>query len=251
MFVWPPHETAEDAELVICIHGLAETPTIMAPVEWMFRAAGYEVWNLTYPSTLYPIEDLAETWIAPQLDRAAARRVHVVTHSLGGVILHDCLQRHRPSGLGRVVMTSPGLRGSEALEVYRHHPLYRLIYGPASWEGGIEDDAFARRLAPMVDYDLGVVAGSLSLDPLANSFIPWPHDGKISAGRTRLDGLSDHILLPLPHDVTSAHPLALFQIWNFIRYGKFRHSLLAGLMTTAGQTLLGKGLSAAAPALAA
>jgi len=251
MLAWPPLTTPDDAQLMICIHGLGETPLIMMPVEWMFRAAGYEVWNLSYPSTLYPIADLARTYIAPELDRAAGRRMHVVTHSLGGVLLHDCLQRHRPPLLGRVVMTSPGLRGSEALEVYRHHPLYRLVYGPAAWEGGIEDDAFARRLPPTVDYDLGVIAGSVSLDPLANSFIPWPHDGKISAGRTRLDGLADHVVLPLPHDLMSVHPLALAQIWSFIRYGTFRHSPLASLMTAARETLLAGKAQTGPSALAA
>lgn len=223
MVALPPHDMERDVELVICIHGLAETPMIMAPAELMFRTNGYQVWNIAYPSTLQPIEVLADRYIAPRLEAAAASRVHVVTHSLGGVLLHYCLQAHRPRRLGRVVMTSPGLHGSEAIEVYRHNPLYRLIYGPAACQSGTGDDAFARFLPPSADYELGVIAGGASLDPLANLFIPWPHDGKISAGRTWLDGLSDHIVLPLPHDVTCDHPLALFQIWSFIQSGRFFH----------------------------
>jgi hypothetical protein len=223
MLAWPPLATPDDAEEVVCIHGLGETPLIMAPAAWMFRAAGYRVSNLTYPSTLYPIETLAERYIAPHLEAATASRIHFVTHSLGGVLLHYCLGRQKPPNLGRAVMCSPGLRGSEALEIYRHNPLFRVVYGPAANQSGTDDDAFARVLPQTVDYDLGVIAGSASLDPLANTFIPWPHDGKISAARTRLDGIGDHTILPLPHDLTSSHPLALFQIWSFIRDGRFRH----------------------------
>ena len=224
MLALPLHDTDRDAELVICIHGLAETPMIMAPAELMFRTNGYRVWNIAYPSTLQPIEELADQYIAPRRDEAAAAsRVHVVTHSLGGVLLHYCLQAHRPRRLGRVVMTSPGLHGSEAIEVYRHNPLYRLIYGPAAGQSGTGDDAFARVLPKSVDYELGVIAGAVSLDPVASTFIPWPNDGKISAARTWLAGLDDHIVLPLPHDVTCSHPLALFQIWSFIQSGRFFH----------------------------
>ena len=223
MLAWPPLATPDDAEQVICLHGLGETPLIMSPAEWMFRAAGYRVSNITYPSTLHPIEDLAERYIVPLLETASAAPVHFVTHSLGGVLLHYALARRRPRHLGRVVMCSPGLRGSEALEIYRHNPLFRVVYGPASAQSGTDDDAFARVLPQTIDYDLGVIAGSASLDLLANTFIPWPHDGKISAARTRLDGTSDHIILPLPHDLTSSHPLALLQIWSFIRDGKFHH----------------------------
>jgi pimeloyl-ACP methyl ester carboxylesterase len=189
----------------------------------MFRAAGYRVWNLFYPSTQQPIEELANLHIAPRLEAAGESRVHIVTHSLGGVLAHYCLQDHRPPRLGRVVMTSPGLHGSEALEVYRHNPLFRLVYGPASCQSGTGGDAFTQFLPKAAGYELGVIAGAGSLDPIANLFIPWPHDGKISAARTRLAGMADHIVLPLPHDMTCNHPLALFQIWSFIQGGHFFH----------------------------
>ena len=212
--------------VTILIHGLGEPPMILAPVEMRIRANGGDVINLAYPSTLEAPQTLADTFILPALaPYADARRVNFVTHSLGGVLLHYCLQKWRPATLGRVVMTAPGLHGSEALEVYRHNFLFRMLYGPSAYRSGTGDDGFARFLPKTADYELGIVAGCVSSDPLANTFIPWPHDGKISVPRTQIDGMSDHIVLPLAHDFLSNAPAAVYQIEQFLIHGHFRHTL--------------------------
>lgn len=210
-------------EQVILLHGLGETPMIMAPLEAAFRQAGYQVLNPAYPSTLFPATELAETYVLPLLCNSEADRIHVVTHSLGGVLLHYSLQQYMPSNLGKVVMTAPGLKGSEALETYRHSFLFRMIYGPAAYQSGTKDDAFAWCLSQKANYELGVIAGCISLDPVANLFIPWPHDGKISVERTKMLGMADHIVLPTAHDLIPSDPIAIAQALRFLSHGRFFH----------------------------
>ena len=208
----------------VLIHGLGETPMILAPVALALRQQGHTVESLAYPSTLKPAQVLGDEYIFPVLSRFSEfDRLNFVTHSLGGVLLHYALQRHRPANLARVVMTGPGLHGSEALEVYRRSFAFRMLYGPAAYQSGTGPDAFTNYLPKSADYELGVISGCLSSDMLANTFIPWPHDGKISVPRTRIDGMKDHIVLPLSNDFLSNDPLAVYQIVTFLNDGRFFH----------------------------
>ena len=219
-----PASKAAANERVVLLHGLGESPLIMAPLALVLSADGYDVTNIAYPSTLAPAETLVADFITPLLTSfPEAARLHFVTHSLGGVLLHAGLQGGLPANLGRVVMTSPGLHGSEAIEVYRHNWLYRMAYGPAAYQSGIGDGAFAYQLDLYADYELGIISGCTSSDPIANLIIPWPHDGKISVARTRMAGMADHLVLPLPHDDTSRAPVAIMQIQRFLRTGAFLH----------------------------
>ena len=216
-------------DVVVLLHGLAETPLTMAALEAALLKDGYWVHNQPYPSTSALMETLADTFARPLLDRFSdARKVHFVTHSLGGVLLHACLQDTPSTNLGRVVMTAPGLQGSEALEAYRHIWLFRMMFGPAAFQSGTEADAFARRLVQKAEYELGVIAGCVSLDVMANLFIPWPHDGKISVGRTKIAGMRDHLVLPTPHDLIASDPVAIAQTLRFLRHGNFFHLMSTG-----------------------
>lgn len=196
----------------------------MAKLEVSLRTTGYGVTNVAYPSTLKSIPQLLVDHVSPLFDQFNdAHQLHFVTHSLGGVLLHAALQDRLPPNLGRVVMTAPGLRGSDALEVYRRSWLFRMMFGPAAFQSGTADDGFARCLDQDANYPLGVIAGCVSLDPVANLFIAGPHDGKISVARTRLRTMADHIVLPTPHDLTASDPLAIFQIQHFLKHGHFLH----------------------------
>ncbi|MGN6210416.1 esterase/lipase family protein [Asticcacaulis sp.] len=219
---------------VVLFHGLAETPTIMASLEMVLRLEGAGVDNVAYPSTLFAADVLVQQYILPIFDRHKdATHLHFVTHSLGGVLLHAALQQYRPRNLGRVVMTAPGLHGSEVLEVYRRNWWFRMIYGPAAFQSGTGSDGFAGQLRAHADYELGIIAGAVSLDPMANLLAPWPHDGKISVNRTKLAGMRDHIVLPLPHDLLSSDPMAVGQVQHFLKYGHFLHLLQPQEMTEA------------------
>ncbi len=220
-------------DVAVLLHGLAETPLTMMPLELALLREGYRVHNPAYPSTSAKIEDLADTYVRPLLRAFPdATRVHFVTHSLGGVLLHYCLQSERPSNLGRVVMTAPGLQGSEALEAYRHNWLFRMMFGPASLQSGTAADAFARCLDQAGSYELGVIAGCVSLDAMANLFIPWPHDGKISVERTKIAGVRDHLVVPTAHDLIASDTLAIAQTLRFLREGNFFHLMSAGARPT-------------------
>lgn len=209
-------------EHAVLLHGLGETPWQMALIENALMTAGYGVTNLRYPSTEAGTAELAEQFVRPLFERFAdVSKLHFVTHSMGGIMMRYLLQGRQPANLGRVVMLAPGHHGSQILELYRRTELFKVMFGPAGQEIGLGNHCFSCVLDSHADYELGIIAGTVSGDPLANFVLPWPHDGRLSVETTRLDGMRDHIIVPATHDHITFHPLAIFQTLQFLKTGWF------------------------------
>ena len=217
------HSKQQSQNCVVLLHGLAEMPLTMTALGIALQCAGYEVANIGYPSTTQTIPNLLSDHIEPLFGRYSDKKLHFVTHSLGGVLLHAALSHGVPANLGRVVMIAPGLKGSDALEVYRYNWFFRMLYGPAAFQSGTGADAFAHIVEQEARYPLGIVAGCVSLDPVANFIVPWSHDGKISVERTHIRGMADHIVLMAPHDLSASDPAAIVQTLHFLSKGCFLH----------------------------
>jgi len=209
-------------EHVVLVHGLGETPAHMAAIAAALRAGGYDITNLSYPSTTAPTAVLAEHFLTPLMaDLAHAPRLHVVTHSMGGIMLRHSLATTRPANLGRVVMTAPGNHGSAVLELYRRTPAYRLLLGPSGQEAGLHDHCYACALPEPVDYEVGIIAGTMAFDPVASVVLRWPNDGRLDLDGVRLAGMRDLVTVPAGHDLLAFHPLTVFQVLQFLRHGRF------------------------------
>jgi hypothetical protein len=81
----------------------------------------------------------------------------------------------------------------------------------------------APALARPPDYPVGVIAGCRSLDPIASTLIlPRPNDGRVSVERSKLEGMTDHIVVTASHTGLPDHPIAIGQTIAFLREGHFR-----------------------------
>ncbi|KQQ18647.1 hypothetical protein ASF53_24285 [Methylobacterium sp. Leaf123] len=214
---------ADGTEGVLLLHGIARRAASLRPLERRLTRAGYVTLNLDYPARRLGLADIAEG-IAPTVAAFAGEvaRLHIVTHSMGGLVARVLLARHRPDKLGRVVMLGPPNGGSEIADALHRLALYRRFFGPAGTELGTERGAAQARLFGPVDYPLGIIAGRRSLYPLASLWLlPGPNDGRVTVARTRLDGMTDHIVLPTAHPTMMWNRSVAAETLHFLREGRF------------------------------
>ena len=208
-------------ETVVLLHGLVRSSKAMNRMAKELRADGYNVINHDYPSTSATIEKLAEQvfqTLEPQIKNE--QTVHFVTHSMGGIILRQHLEDHKLPNLGRVVMLAPPSRGSEVPDKLGSIFLYKWINGPAGNQLGTGTNSHSLRLkAP--DFELGIIAGDRSINPVLSLLIPGPDDGKVSLARVKPVAYTDYIKLHVTHAFTMRNKQTIAQTKHFLEHGSF------------------------------
>ena len=212
-------------EAVVVLHGLARSSKSMEKLASAARADGYVVVNLDYPSTTAPIESLAESHLAPVVQKAVgegATRVHFVGHSMGGILIRQYLAVHALPQRGRVVTIGTPHRGSELVDKLGRFKPFTWINGPAGYQLGTGPDSLPNRLPPAT-YPLGCIAGTRSYNPFYSALIEGPDDGKVSVARAQLEGRADVLVLPVNHTFMMGDARVIAQTLRFLREARFAH----------------------------
>ncbi len=211
------------AESVIVVHGLGRTSASMTILVSRLKNAGFRVISFGYPSTSEPMEALVDRLQAEvgQCCEAEAGTVHFVTHSMGGVLVRSYLDRQPEAHEGRVVMLSPPNQGSEIIDAFADSPLLQRIVGPAGSSLGTDSAGISSQLGP-VRFDLGIVTGDRSMNPLGSWLIPGPDDGKVSVDRARVEGATDFMVVPATHTFIMNRRDVAEEVVHFLRRGRFR-----------------------------
>jgi triacylglycerol lipase len=208
-------------QTVVLLHGLARSARSMAPMARGLEAAGYRVANLDYPSRHHG-PDALRRLVADRIDAGAAgaERVHIVGHSLGGLMARAWVEDRRPANLGRVVQLASPNAGSEVVDRLGSWRWFAWVFGPMALSLGTSVGSFPASLAP-IDYELGVVAADRSINPIASRMIEGPDDGAVSLASARAEGAADFLVVPVSHTFVMAHPQAIAAVVSFLACGRF------------------------------
>lgn len=219
----------KNEECVILLHGLARTSRSMRRMERALQKAGYSTCNIGYPSRKYSIEYLATTYVARAIDNCRRKvgknnikKIHFVTHSMGGILVRQYLTTHQMEHLGRVVMLAPPNHGSEIVDRLGNTWWFRLFNGPGGCSLGTAPDSAPNLLGP-ADFALGIITGNQSLDPLFSSMVPKPNDGKVSVASAKLTGMRDFLIVLHGHTFVMNTKEVIYQTIFFMNNGKFDH----------------------------
>lgn len=214
---------ALENDCVVLIHGLNRSWRAMEPMAEALRLAGYSTANVDYPSQAGPVETLAPMAVETGLDEcraAGATRVHFVTHSIGGILLRYSHRNSPIPDLGRVVMLAPPNQGSEVIDITRNWPTTELFAGEAGMQLGTDAASMPKQLGP-VDFELGVIAGTESINFVMSAMLPNPNDGKVSVASTRITGMDDFLVVANDHHYITESDIVIRNTTSFLLSGRF------------------------------
>lgn len=194
----------------------------MSLLGFRLRLAGYRVVNPKFPSTTQSLESIVDL-LVEVVGRSRANGasvVHFVTHSLGGLVVRAYLAGQPAPYDGRVVMLSPPNQGSEIVDAFQRSPLLTSILGPVGARLGTDPNSIPSSLGP-ADFEVGIIAGDKSINPIGSWLIPGPSDGTVSVERTRLKGAAAFKVVRGTHTFLMNRRDVAKDVIRFLRYGRF------------------------------
>lgn len=200
---------------------MARTDRDMDKMEIALKAEGYVVVNYGYPSTQFDIDTIAKKYLPKAVARCKPELiVNFVTHSLGGIVLRKYLADNTLKKMGRVVMLGPPNKGSEVVDTLKYVPGFKFINGPAGMQLGTGVASVPNSLGAL-SYPVGIIAGSATINPILSQMLPNPDDGKVSVESTKLEGMKDHLVVPVSHPFLMRNKDVIRQVKAFLKTGLF------------------------------
>ena len=211
----------EPREAVVLIHGLGRSPRAMAPLAERLREAGFDAFNLGYPSREADPATLLDGLAIQIADCcAAAPRLHFVAHSLGGILSRAYVDQRQPANLGRMVLLSPPSKGSEIVDKLGNTWIFGAVMGPSAELLGTEGESFPLTL-PAPDFELGIIAATESINPVGSVMIAGDDVGLVAVFNLIVECMTDFITVDQIHAFVMRGVVVAVQSFLFLRVGRF------------------------------
>lgn len=213
-----------EGDYLVILHGWTTGYDNMREARDYFRKAGYHVVSLRYPVRTTDPATLLRDHIKPGIAKHCTdpnRKIHFLTHSLGGLLLREYLKSDRPAKLGRVVMLAPPNNGIEIVDRLGDRRVFAKFFGPTALQLGTDEDSWPKRLGK-ADFPLGIIMGSTRRRvPYTSKILPGSDDGIVSLASGKLEGMQQLIELTAFHTKLPDETVALKQAQHFFENGEF------------------------------
>ncbi len=203
-------------ETVILLHGIWMPALVMGLLARRLRRCGYRTAVFGYHSLTQTLENDAGQ-LAGFIREQGDTPVHLVGHSLGGLVILQALQDNPGLVNGRIVLLGSPVQGSVvARRLYRYRGLRWLLgrsaegvllEGGPAWQGHLP---------------LGVIAGNrpVGIGQLTGG-LAGENDGTVMVAETRLEHASATIQVNTTHTGLMLSREVAFEVCSFLKEGRF------------------------------
>jgi pimeloyl-ACP methyl ester carboxylesterase len=213
-------------EEVILIHGIARSSKSLSDYWQPLEQAGYRVFPFDDPSTRVDLDTALDTaaeflhHVVQSLE--GMERIHLVAHSMGGLVARTYRAKYRDDRLGRLVFVGSLQKGAELADLLtdKFNAVFQPLFGPAGQQLVTDPKGFLAKL-PTPDLEFCVIAGSHAPDGF-NPLIPGDDDGVVSVSSTRLPGAADFLQVESVHLALNRSEQVTAATVRFLQTGKLR-----------------------------
>lgn len=165
------------------------------------------------------------TRLAECIAAADAETVHLVGHSLGGVLALHTMLHYGDLPVGRAVCLGSPLCGSRVALHLTGRAWGRRLLGSTLRTCVVERCARNWAGAVTSAREVGVIAGTsaIGFGRLVLKF-DEASDGTVAVAETRLPGIRDHLSLPVTHTAMVFSAAVARQTARFLQHGQFDHA---------------------------
>lgn len=203
-------KTKHQKELVVLVHGLGGSRLDMWPIGKRLKTLGYQVRNWGYRSFGNRVETHAQllgSEMAALDSQISDGQLHLVTHSMGGIIARKMFADFKFQNLGRVVMLAPPHRGSH---IARKLTPFMGWFTPSLKQLSDSRDSFVNQLP-----------NTLQRNDIEFAIVESTKDRVIAQGGVHLDGYRDYARVDGHHGVLTWYSNTIRLVENFLSTGKF------------------------------
>lgn len=200
---------------IALVHGLWNRGWSMAAMANRLRRRGHHVVVFSYPTRGDCLDGHADELHA-FLDGQYLDEIHLVGHSMGGLVILNMLSRYEDLPPGRVVLIGTPVKGSDTVKRLRNLPGQKFIFGKVRENllEGLQHTPQGR--------ETGVISGTraLGLGQIAGKHVE-PSDGTVTVRETELEGRKDSIEMAVSHTEMLISTEVVEQTEYFLIHGKF------------------------------
>ena len=211
---------------VILVHGYKKDPSDMAVLSVGLAKLGYEVESPLLPTSskgVWRNVDEFQRWFEEREARDQygqdGATLHLVGHSMGGLIIRGLLSRRPLKGLGRVVMIGTPNRGSKLADIATKYVKgFHFLRPPVKDFSGGGLTIPNPQNNPMPE--MGGIAGNNS-NLYFGAMMQGPNDGRVEVESVRLPGMTDFAVLPFGHHEMHQYEISTEYVHHFLMNGRF------------------------------
>ena len=201
---------------IVLVHGLWNRGWMMAAMAKRLRVRGHNVAVFSYPTRSDCLDGHADG-LHVFLGKIKAGELHLVGHSMDGLVILNMLSRFDDLLPGRIVLMGTPVKGSRVVKRLGRLPGQKLMFGK------IRENLLQGFGSLSVEHETGMIRGTRAFGiGQITGRCREPNDGSVAVSETEIDGLKDSIELHVTHTQMLVSVEVVEQVEQFLLHGNFK-----------------------------